>query len=183
MCSMTAYSGMAANRADIAEAVIGGTRSMTVTGLTPQLVSKALSRKFRTGQPTTAVSRDITPPFQPLPLQYQPGSRYTQNGKDHDAMPLTRNEYQRCLALASYRSNSKRPSQCAEQKRRSTHQRRFHKLRKRTPNPNFSWHWAHLFIAAPQVVGCRVSSVATRRDPWHTAHSRRRGCGSPRAHS
>src|SRR6516165_8564534 len=97
-------------------------------------------------------------------------------------MPRTRNEYQRCLALASYRSNSKRPSQCAEQKRRSTHQRRFHKLRKRTPNPNFSWHWAHLFIAAPQVVGCRVSSLATRRDAWHTAHSRRRGCGSPLAH-
>src|SRR5262249_27615326 len=32
-----------------------------------------------------------------------------------------------------------------------------HKLRERTPNPSFPWHWAHLFIAAFSPIGCRVS--------------------------
>src|SRR5215831_6957787 len=28
---------------------------------------------------------------------------------------------------------------------------------RRTPNPSFPWHWAHLFIAAFSPIGCRVS--------------------------
>jgi hypothetical protein len=83
----------------------------------------------------------------------------TQNS--YDIVPRARKEYQRCLASASYRSNSYSPSQCAEQNRTWTHQWPFHKLRKRMPNPNFPWHWAHLFMADPRTLDS-IKKASTR---------------------
>src|SRR5262249_8462752 len=53
------------------------------------------------------------------------------------------------------------PSQRDEQNRTWTHQRPFHILRKRVPNPSLPWHRAHLFMAAFLALGCPPVHVSS----------------------